>query len=190
MSARRAAVLVSGSGRTALNLLAASREGRMPAHVAVVVAHREDIPAVARCREAGLSVEIVPGPACGATSDALDAALLRAGAEIVLLAGYLRMFRVGRWSGRALNIHPALLPHFGGPGMHGRRVHEAVLASGARESGCTVHAVDDQYDHGRIVAQRRCPVLPADTPESLAARVFEQELIAYPDAVALWSARC
>ena len=74
--------------------------------------------------------------------------------------------------------------------MHGRRVHEAVLASGARESGCTVHVVDDQYDHGRIVVQRRCPVLPGDTPESLAARVFEQESIAYPDAVTLWSARC
>lgn len=190
MSASRAAVLVSGSGRTALNLLAASRDGRMNAKVAVVIAHREGIPAVARCREAGLAVEIVPGPACAATSDALDAALHRAGAEIVLLAGYLRMFRVGPWAGRALNMHPALLPHFGGAGMHGRRVHEAVLASGARESGCTAHAVDEQYDHGRIVVQRRCPVLPGDTPESLAARVFEEESIAYPDAVTLWSARC
>lgn len=190
MTSRRVAVLVSGSGRTALNLHAASRDGRMPAQVAAVIAHRDDVPAVARCREAGMRVEIVPGPSCAATSDALDAALRRCGAEMVLLAGYLRMFRVGPWAGRALNMHPALLPHFGGAGMHGRRVHEAVLASGARESGCTVHVVDDQYDHGRIVVQRRCPVLPGDTPESLAARVFEQESIAYPDAVTLWSARC
>ena len=190
MIARRAAVLVSGSGRTALNLREASRERRMPADIAVVIAHREGIPAVARCREAGLRVEIVPGAAGDATSDALDAALRRAGAELILLAGYLRMFRVGPWAGRTLNVHPALLPHFGGPGMHGRHVHEAVLASGARESGCTVHVVDDQYDDGPIVVQRRCPVLPGDTPESLAARVVEQESIAYPDAVALWSARC
>ena len=163
MTSRRVAVLVSGSGRTALNLHAASRDGRMPAQVAAVIAHRDDVPAVARCREAGMRVEIVPGPSCAATSDALDAALRRCGAEMVLLAGYLRMFRVGPW---------------------------AVHASGARESGCTVHVVDDQYDHGRIVVQRRCPVLPGDTPESLAARVFEQESIAYPDAVTLWSARC
>lgn len=190
MSARRAAVLVSGSGRTALNLHAAAHEGRMPVQVAAVIAHREDIPAVARCREAGLPVEIVPGAVGDATSDALDAALHRAGAELVLLAGYLRMFRVGPWSGRTLNVHPALLPHFGGPGMHGRHVHEAVLASGARESGCTVHLVDEQYDHGRVVVQRRCPVLPGDTPESLAARVVDEESTAYPDAVTLWSARC
>lgn len=190
MAARRAAVLVSGSGRTALNLRAAAREGRMPAEVAAVIAHREDIPAVARCREAGLHVEIVPGPAGGATSDALDAALARVGADLVLLAGYLRKFRVGPWSGRALNIHPALLPHFGGSGMYGRHVHAAVLASGARESGCTVHVADERYDHGRIVVQRRCMVLAGDTPESLAARVAAQEAIAYPDAVTLWGARC
>jgi phosphoribosylglycinamide formyltransferase-1 len=190
MTVRRAAVLVSGSGRTALNLHAASQSGRMPAQVAVVIAHREAIPAVARCREAGLRVEIVPGAASEAASDALDEALRRAGAEIVLLAGYLRMFRVGPWAGRALNVHPALLPHFGGTGMHGRHVHEAVLASGARESGCTVHEVDGQYDHGRIIVQRRCAVLGGDTPDSLAARVVAQESIAYPDAVTLWSARC
>jgi phosphoribosylglycinamide formyltransferase-1 len=190
MSARRAAVLVSGSGRTAVNLHAAGREGRMPAQVALAIAHREDIPAVARCREAGLPVHVVAGEPGDATSDALDAALQAARVEIVLLAGYLRMFRVGPWAGRALNVHPALLPHFGGRGMHGRRVHEAVLASGARESGCTVHVVDDRYDHGRIVVQRRCPVLTGDTPDSLAARVFGQESSAYPDAVTLWSARC
>lgn len=190
MSARRAVALVSGSGRTALNLHHASLEGRMPASIVKVIAHREDIPGVARCRAADLDVEIVPGPAGPAASDALDAALVRAGAELVLLAGYLRMLRVGPWASRALNVHPSLLPHFGGSGMHGMRVHEAVLASGARESGCTIHVVDDRYDHGRVVVQRRCPVLPGDSPESLAARVFEQECIAYPDAVRLWSARC
>lgn len=190
MSARRLGVLVSGSGRTALNLHAASMAGRVPARIAVVVAHREEIPAVRRCREAGLPVAIVAGAPGDGTSDAVDAALERAGADLVLLAGYLRMFRVGPWAGRAMNVHPALLPHFGGPGMHGRHVHEAVLASGARESGCTVHEVDGQYDHGRIVVQRRCPVMRGDTPDSLAARVMEQESIAFPDAVTIWCSRC
>jgi len=95
--------------------------------------------------------------------------------------------RVGPWAGRVLNIHPALLPNFGGQGMYGRRVHDAVIASGARESGCTVHLVDDRYDHGETIVQRRIVVLPTDTSESLARRVFAEECIAYPDAIRIWA---
>jgi hypothetical protein len=103
--------------------------------------------------------------------------------DLVCLAGYLRRFRVDAWQGRALNIHPALLPEFGGHGMFGERVHRAVIAAGRTESGCTVHWVDAQYDHGQHVVQRRCPVLPGDTPETLADRVWAEETLAYPEAI-------
>ena len=103
--------------------------------------------------------------------DQVDAALRAALVDLVCLCGYLRKFRVGPWAGRALNIHPALLPRHGGHGMYGHHVHEAVLAAG------------DEYDHGGTIVQRRCPVLPGDTPDALAARVFEQECLAYPEAI-------
>jgi folate-dependent phosphoribosylglycinamide formyltransferase PurN len=103
--------------------------------------------------------------------------------ELVCLAGYLRRFRVDAWRGRTLNIHPALLPDFGGQGMFGTHVHAAVLAAGRTETGCTVHWVDEEYDHGATLVQRRCPVLPGDTAETLAARVFAEECVAYPQAV-------
>jgi phosphoribosylglycinamide formyltransferase-1 len=131
---------------------------------------------------------VAPEPAAD-FDDRVDAALRAHGVELVCLCGYLRRLRVAAWRGRALNIHPALLPDFGGAGMYGRRVHEAVLAAGRAESGCTVHWVDEQYDHGETVLQRRCPVEPGDTPETLAARVFAQELLAYPQAIAIAAAR-
>ncbi len=92
-----------------------------------------------------------------------------------------------RYENKIMNIHPALLPSFGGPGMYGRRVHEAVLAHGCKISGCTVHFVDEKYDNGPIIIQRACPVLETDTPESLGQRVFEEEKIAYPHAIRLFS---
>jgi len=114
----------------------------------------------------------------------LEEMLREAEIEYVLLAGYLRLVRLPRgYEGRFVNIHPALLPSFGGAGMYGRRVHEAVLAHGCKVSGCTVHVVDDEYDRGPILVQRTCEVRDDDTPETLAKRVFEQECIAYPEAV-------
>lgn len=185
----RAAILVSGGGTNALNLIRASRAGEIPAAVVAVLAHRADIPAVERCRAVGVEPIIVPLPAGDASSDAIDAALRGVGAELVLLAGYLRHFRLGPWTGRTLNIHPSLLPAFGGQGMFGDQVHSAVLRSGARESGCTVHLVDDQYDHGATIVQRRVPVLDADTPPTLAARVQEEEAAAFCEAIRLWACR-
>jgi phosphoribosylglycinamide formyltransferase-1 len=105
-------------------------------------------------------------------------ALERHGTDLVVLAGYMKKLgpaTLGRFKGRVLNIHPALLPKFGGPGMYGRRVHEAVLAAGEKESGVSIHIVDADYDTGPVIAQERVPVLPGDTPDSLAARVLEQE---------------
>ena len=108
----------------------------------------------------------------------------QAEAHLVLMAGFMRYWRLPpRWQGRVLNIHPALLPRFGGRGMYGGHVHAAVLAAGERESGCTVHLVDLEYDHGPIVAQRRVPVLPGDTPDTLADRVQAAERELYPEVV-------
>lgn len=184
MSGARLGLLISGGGRTALNIHAACAAGAIDARVAVVIAHREEADGVARCREAGLRVAVLPPDST--LADRIDRVLEAAEADLVCLAGYLRRFRVGeRWRGRTLNIHPALLPDFGGHGMFGMHVHRAVLAAGRSESGCTVHEVDEEYDHGRTVLARKCAVLPDDTPESLAARVFTEECAAYPEAIRL-----
>ena len=116
----------------------------------------------------------------------MTSALERHGADLLVLAGYLKLVPaevIDRYRGRILNVHPALLPAFGGLGMYGRRVHEAVLASGARQSGATVHLVDEVYDRGAILGQARVPVLPGDDPETLAARVLEAEHRLLPAAV-------
>ncbi len=187
MKARpRAAVLVSGGGSTAVNLIEKDRAGTLGVSIDLVVSHRSDIAAVDRCRSAGVEVAVVDGPPCDASSDRLDAILREHKIDLVLLGGYLRRFRVGEWHGRVLNIHPALLPSFGGKGMYGDRVHDAVLGAGEPVTGCTVHLVDDEYDHGPMLLQRRVTVEPGDTVATLGARVRDAERTAYPEAVALW----
>ena len=176
----RLGCLISGGGRTVLNLKTAIERDAIPAEIAAVIAHREDLEGVQRCRAAGLAVEIVTdrGP------DPLDEILLSARVDLVCLCGYLRHFAVEpRWRDRVVNIHPSLLPRHGGRGMYGDRVHAAVLAAGEQETGCTVHAVDEIYDHGAVILQRRCPVRPGDTTSTLAARVFEAECVAMPTAI-------
>ncbi|MGD9688217.1 MAG: phosphoribosylglycinamide formyltransferase [Phycisphaerales bacterium] len=178
------AILLSGSGRTLDNLLSAIARGELPARVAVVIASRECLGAE-KARAAGLPTLIVPGRIPAAE---LGRLLAEHGVTPdrgwVVLAGYLKLVSIPPgFDGRVVNIHPALLPRFGGPGMHGHHVHEAVLAAGERESGCTVHLCDARFDTGPIVLQRHCPVNPGDTPEALAARVFEQECLAYPEAL-------
>ena len=176
----RLGCLISGGGRTVLNLKAAIERDAIPAEIATVIAHREDLAGVHRCRAAGLAVEIVTdrGP------DRLDEILLSARVDLVCLCGYLRHFAVEpRWKDRVVNIHPSLLPSHGGRGMYGDRVHAAVLAAGEAETGCTVHVVDEIYDHGAVILQRRCPVRPDDTTSTLAARVFEAECVAMPTAI-------
>ncbi len=183
------AVLVSGGGTTALNLIECSQRGEIPIHIALIVAHREDIPAITRCAGSDRQVVVLPGKSSAQASDQLDDLLRAHKIELVVLGGYLRPLRVGPWTGRALNIHPALLPAFGGQGMYGDHVHEAVIASGARESGCTVHLVDDRYDHGETIVQRRVSVLPSDDAQSLAKRIGVEERIAFPEAIRIWAAR-
>jgi phosphoribosylglycinamide formyltransferase 1 len=166
-----------------LALAQACREGRIRARVGVVVSPLDATPAVEGARRLDIPVAIVPPeePYGPRLLEALD------GCDVVCLAGYLRLLPnevLRAFPRRVLNIHPALLPKFGGKGMYGRRVHEAVLAAGETESGCTVHLVTERYDEGEILVQKRCPVLPGDTPETLAARVLELEHEAYPEAVA------
>ncbi|MEO1585475.1 MAG: phosphoribosylglycinamide formyltransferase [Planctomycetota bacterium] len=176
----RLVCLISGGGRTVLNLQSAIDRGELNAEIPLVIASRP-CAGVERCEGRGLSTQIVAG---NLGAQALAGLLGEARADLACLAGYLRLIPVPeRWRGRILNIHPALLPKFGGPGMFGDRVHRAVLEAGETESGCTVHVCDDRYDTGPVIVQRRCPVLTDDTPETLAARVFEQECIAYPEAI-------
>ena len=174
-------VLLSGGGRTLLNLQDRIDDGSLNARVSLIIASRP-CAGVDRAQARGLKTLVVPGRI---PRDTLNKLLDDARADLVVLAGYLQLIEVPeRYRGKIINIHPALLPAFGGPGMFGHHVHEAVLKAGIKESGCTVHLVDDCYDSGPILLQRRCPVLPGDTPDTLAARVFEQECLAYPASIA------
>lgn len=187
----RVAVLISGSGRTLQNFIDLSRAGQLPIEIALTISSRGDVAGVERARRAGIPVEVIsrrdlpPEEFDRRVTEAIDAA----GADLVLMAGWLCPWRIPpRFEHRVMNIHPALLPKYGGKGFYGHHVHEAVLAAGERESGCTVHFANNEYDAGPIILQRRVPVLPDDTPDTLAGRVFEQECIAYPEAIRLFAA--
>ena len=176
----RVAVLVSGGGTNLQALLDALQDSPF-ARITRVISNRDDAGALARAREAGVPATVLSDPA-----DATELLAALRDANLVVLAGYLKLVPaavVSRFRGRMINIHPALLPAFGGPGMYGHHVHDAVLASGAKESGVTVHFVDEAFDRGAIIAEERVPVKPGDTPESLAARVLEAEHRLLPKVV-------
>lgn len=174
------AVFVSGGGRTLANLIRCVGAGEVRARIGLVVGSRV-CGGLEIARDAGIATAVADeGWGAGDVERCLDGA----GATLAVLAGYLRKLAIpDAYSGRVVNIHPALLPAHGGEGMYGDRVHRAVLEAGDRESGCTVHIADAEYDRGRIVAQARCPVLSDDTVGSLAARVFALELELYPAAI-------
>lgn len=181
----RLAVLASGRGSNLQAIIEhfdnLARE--RVAKVALVASNRADSPALLRAATA--SIDIAHFNASDDGSELL-ALLQKFRIDLVVLAGYLKRIpsRVIReYAGRIVNIHPALLPAFGGEGMYGARVHEAVIASGARETGVTVHLVDDDYDRGPIIAQWRVPIDVSDTPETLAARVLNVEHVVYPRVV-------
>ena len=188
-------VLVSGSGTTLQNLIDRIATGQLVARIVGVVSSKPDVLGVERARRAGLPVRIVERKPSSATdqpsfSDRVFEAVREFRPDLVILGGWLHLLRVPEeFRLRVLNIHPSLLPAFGGKGMYGHHVHEAVLASGAKESGCTVHFADDSYDTGPIVLQRRVPLLSDDTPDTLAARVFAAECDAYPEAIRLVAER-
>lgn len=188
----RLAFLISGGGSTLLNFAELIKAGKLDASIEVVVSSNRNNRGVERAREAGLQVEIVERRAYDsveAFSEAVTRVLVAHEVDLVLMAGFLQRYLFPMsFKGRILNIHPALLPKYGGKGMYGHHVHEAVLAAGESESGCTVHITDEEYDHGPVVLQKRVPVLPGDTPETLAARVFAAECEAYPEAVRMFAA--
>lgn len=188
----RLVVLLSGGGRTLLNLLDAVEQGRLAAEVPLVISSLRSAKGVERARARGLDVEVLRPrdfPDRAAFAAAQTARILEARPDLVVMAGYLVHYPVPReLAGRMLNIHPSLLPRHGGQGMFGDHVHAAVLAAGDRESGCTVHVVDDEYDHGPVLAQARVPVLPGDDVDALAARVFEAECATYPEAIGDYAA--
>ncbi len=182
-----AAVLLSGSGRTLENFLTEIGAGRLPLEITAVVSSRGDVRGVEVAREAGLPLGIfrrADHAGLAAHNAAINDWLRPATPRLILLAGYLCFYQRPDWfDGPILNIHPALLPRYGGKGMYGHHVHEAVLAAGDTESGCTVHHVSEVYDGGEIVAQARVPVRPDDDADALAARVFAAECELYPEAV-------
>jgi len=178
-------VMLSGSGRTLENLLGAIARAELDADVRAVVASRA-CPGAQKARDAGIETLVHEG---GIGAGDLDGLCERLAIDWVVLAGYLRLVPItDRVRGRVVNIHPALLPRFGGAGMHGMRVHEAVAQAAAAgeitETGCTVHLAGERYDTGPIIEQRRCRVSPGDTPEEIAERVFGLEKSCYPSALA------
>ena len=184
----RVVALISAGGTTLQNLIDRVADGRLSAEIVAVVSSNPDAFGNERARRAEIPVTVVPRRAPGFAAAVFDA--VRAAApDLVVFAGWLHLVTIPEdFRFRVLNIHPALLPAFGGKGMYGRHVHEAVLAYGAKVSGCTVHFADDTYDTGPIVVQRVVPVRDDDTPDSLAARVFAAECEAYPEAIRLVAA--
>ena len=166
------------------SLIASCISGDVSARAVLVVSPKAATPAAIRAASLGVTVAVVAKGE--AYNEQLSQALSSAGVDIICLAGYMFLLPpdiVRRYEGRILNIHPALLPKYGGKGMYGRRVHEAVLAAGETESGCTVHLVNERYDEGEIILQRRCPVLADDTVETLAGRVLDLEHVAFSEAL-------
>lgn len=189
----RLGVLLSGGGRTLENFLEHIDGGRLAnlAEVVLVIASRPDIRGIEVGENAGAAVHLVRRKEfenVGAYSQAMVKILDEAEVGLVCLAGFLSYWILpDRYLGRVMNIHPALLPSFGGTGMYGHHVHEAVLARGCKVSGCTAHFVNNEYDAGPIILQRPVPAYAEDTPEVLAARVFEQECVAFPEAIRLFA---
>jgi len=185
----RAAVLLSGAGRSLENLARLARAGDLACDLGLVISNRAEAPGLERARRFELPAEVID-PGGELDGEEFSARVFRAveaaHCELVVLAGFLRFLPIPPpWARRVLNIHPSLLPAFGGQGYYGRRVHAAVLERGVQFSGCTVHYVDNEYDHGPILLQRCIPVHAQDDVSSLAARVFEEEKLALPAAIAL-----
>ncbi|MCS6864121.1 MAG: phosphoribosylglycinamide formyltransferase [Gemmataceae bacterium] len=192
----RLVVLISGHGTTLQNLIDRIGQGALPAQIVGVISSRAEAFGITRAQNAAIPVAVIERPAVARRAAATPAvaewsdqvwnAIRHFDPQLVCMAGWLHLLPIpDDFRYRVLNIHPALLPAFGGPGMYGRRVHEAVLKSGVKISGCTVHFADNTYDTGPIIVQKCVPVADDDTPETLAARVFAAECDAYPEAIQL-----
>jgi len=184
-------VLLSGEGTSLENLFERIEAGEVPAEVVLVLSSKEGAGGLARAGRRGVPALAIPRrqhPDVDEFNDCLHEQLEKHGVEFVALLGFLSPFQLrGRFAGRAINVHPALIPAFCGKGFYGRRVHEAVLEKGARWSGATVHFVDDEYDHGPIIVQQPVEVRDDDSVESLAARVQAAERELLPKAIRLFA---
>lgn len=180
--------MISGGGRTLLNLDARIKQRELDARIHLVIASKPS-PGAERARALGLPVLIIPGVIEPAI---LERVIRDHDCQWIVLGGYIKYLRLpASLAGKAVNIHPSLLPSFGGQGMFGMNVHQAVIDAGCKVSGCTVHLVDDQFDHGPILAQQACPVLEDDSAQSLAERVFALECDLYPKTLSnLFLGRC
>lgn len=183
-------VLASGGGSNFEALARACKEGKIPgAKIHLLITNKLGVGALDRAVRLGIDALVLDPtdfPDRTAYYERVAKELEQRGVEIVCLAGFLLKLEpnfIHRFPGRILNIHPALLPKFGGKGMFGHHVHAAVLAAGEKESGCTVHVVDEEFDHGPALSQARVPVFPGDTPDTLAARVLIEEHRTYPETV-------
>lgn len=187
----RLGVLISGGGTTLMNILEHIKDGQLNAQVPVVISSRSTVAGVERARNAGLDVKIIRKKDLtdiDKFSKQIEKELTTTKVDLVIQGGWLCLWKIPKkYENRVMNIHPALLPSFGGKGMWGHHVHEAVLNAGCKVSGCTVHFCTNEYDKGPIIVQRTCPVKEGDNPDTLAARVFEQECIAYPEAIRLFA---
>jgi len=188
-SKARIAVFISGGGTNLQSLIDASQQGRLSGDIVLVVSSKSNAYGLERAKNAGIDTFVYKLKNYAGSEEAekdLLEMLEEYGVEFIALAGYLKLIPVSvikKYRDRITNIHPALLPKYGGKGMYGRHVHEAVLASGDKESGATVHLVDEIYDNGRILVQEKVPVLPGDDPDKLAARVLKIEHKIYPLAL-------
>jgi len=187
----RLGVLLSGGGRTMVNIQNQIQAGNLNAEIALVISSRSTIKGVERAENLGFNLKIIRKKDFGdidSFSNKIAEELEKAKVDLVIQAGWLCLWKIPqKYENRVMNIHPALLPSFGGTGMWGHHVHEAVLKTGCKVSGCTVHFCTNEYDVGPIIVQRACEVEDGDDADSLAARVFEQECIAYPEAIRLFS---
>jgi formyltetrahydrofolate-dependent phosphoribosylglycinamide formyltransferase len=185
------ALLLSGTGRTLQNIINYIEEGKLNARIQVVISSKEGVLGIKIAKEHNIPTFVIPRKKFASDeefSNEITRSIEKFPVDLILMAGFLHFYKFPKkYYGKIMNIHPALLPKFGGKGFYGMRVHEAVIKAKEKESGCSVHFVDYEYDHGPIILQRRVKVLSNDTPESLASRVFKEECIAYPEAIRLFA---
>jgi formyltetrahydrofolate-dependent phosphoribosylglycinamide formyltransferase len=183
----RIVVLISGGGRTLVNFLRLRALGQLDVDIPLVISSSSKAKGLDHARDAGIPTQVIARGAYESDADygtAMFAAIRAVEPQLVVMAGYLKFLPIpDDFALRVVNIHPSLIPEFCGHGMYGHHVHEAVIAAGAKVTGCTVHYVDNQYDHGPIILQKSVPVQADDTPDTLAARVFEAECVAFPEAL-------
>lgn len=186
----RLAVCVSGEGTTLQYLIDQIASQRLRAEIRVVIASRPRIGAIARAEAAGIPLALAQRSrrSGGGFSESVFEPIRGARADLVILAGFLSLLKIpDDFRGRVVNVHPSLVPAFCGKGYYGRKVHQAVIDSGVKVSGCTIHFVDDAYDSGPIILQRVVQVRDDDRPESLAARVFKEECKALAESISLYA---